>query len=156
MQANDVEYSKEWSHVWLTEVVGKRSPRLLIDYKWALYRVNDVLENREIFNVKKLYLKLKDCPPLNAYYQELIEEYLKHISTKYTLAYLKTIRAMIFKFLNYASEHGANIPSEITHKVIFDYYYNVRHISQAGKDVFAGRIRMFLQYLVKKKLINRS
>jgi integrase len=118
--------------------------------------MNDVLENREIINTKKAYEAVQNYQHMDRWYKELLDIFLEEISVKYEPGYIQGIRISASRFLIYASTHGVDVPSGITHKLVFDYHRDDMHRSQKVKDHYNGNVRFFLRYLADRKLVKSS
>jgi integrase len=152
MIEKNIAYSQELIIYWLEDCIRHLCSTTFRCYRLALFRLNDVLENRQIATTKS---------PLNYQYlnkkgKELWGNFLVEISRKYSIGYIQEIRNSVFRFLIYALTHKVVLPDGITHKLIFDYYQDDIHRSQKLKNHSNGDVRIFLRYLAEKKLIRAS
>lgn len=151
-----VGYSRELAIHWLENVALNLCFSTLKNYRLALSRMNDVLERRKIFNTKKTYEAVQNYQHLNGWSKELLNGFLDEISVKYGTRYIQEIRISVSRFLIYVSTHGADTPSGITHKLIYDYHRDDIHKNQKGKDQYNRAVRSFLRYLAERKLVKNS
>jgi len=151
-----VEYSRELAIHWL----GKVTPNICCsssgNYRRALSRINDVLENHEIVNTKKAYDAVQYYKHMDCWCKELLDAFLKETSLRYNAGYIQEIRISVSRFLIYVSAHGIAVPSGITHKLIFDYYRDDMHRTQKVKNSYNRAIRIFLRYLAASKQVKKS
>ncbi|HBM16602.1 MAG TPA: hypothetical protein DD381_09720 [Lentisphaeria bacterium] len=152
----DAEYSHELAMSWLEDAAPNLCLGTLKNYLMALSRINDVLENRKIINTKKAYEAVQYCKYLGQRNKELLNVFLDELSVKYKAEYIQRLRASVSRFLVYASNHGANEVSEITHKLIFNYYRDDKHKNQKAKNRHNREIRIFLRCLARMKLVRTS
>ena len=152
MIEKNIEYSQELIIDWLEDCIRHLCSTTFRCYRLALFRLNDVLENRQIAVTRS---------PLNYQYlnkkgKELWGSFLVEISGKYSIGYIREIRNSVFSFLIYTLTHKAVLPDGITHKLILAYYQDDIHRSQKLKNKSNGDVRIFLRYLAEKKLIRAS
>ena len=154
MAENNVAYSQEIAIYWLAEdSIRNLCSTIFRNYRLALFRLNDVLEERQ-------FATLANRPLIYRYLtkkaKDLLDSFLGEISKKYCTAYVRVICISVTKFLNYLAKRGVEEPTEITHRLIFDYYQDDIYRSQKSKNQSNRNVRVFLRYLVGKKLIKDS
>ena len=137
MIEKNIEYSQELIIDWLEDCIRHLCSTTFRCYRLALFRLNDVLENRQIAVTRS---------PLNYQYlnkkgKELWGSFLVEISGKYSIGYIREIRNSVFSFLIYALTHKAVLPDGITHKLILAYYQDDIHRSQKLKNKSNGDIQ---------------
>lgn len=97
MIEKNIAYSQELIIDWLEDCIHHLCITTFRCYRLALFRLNDVLENRQIATTKS---------PLNYQYlnqkgKELWGNFLEEISEKYSIGYIQEIRNSVFRFLIY-------------------------------------------------------
>ena len=95
MIEKNIEYSQELIIDWLEDCIRHLCSTTFRCYRLALFRLNDVLENRQIAVTRS---------PLNYQYlnkkgKELWGSFLVEISGKYSIGYIREIRNSVFSFL---------------------------------------------------------
>jgi len=151
MAEKKAAYSQEIVIHWLTEdSIRNLCSTIFRNYRLALFRLNDVLEDRQFVTIAK---RLLIYQYLDKKAKELLDSFLNEISKKYCATYVRTICISVSKFLTYALAHRVDLPIGITHRLIFDYYQDEINRSQKSKNQSNRNIRVFLRYLVEKDLI---
>ena len=154
MTEKKAEYSQGLTIRWLAEDnIRNLCSTIFRSYRLALFRLNDVLENRQFVTIAKRPLIYQY---LDKKAKELLDSFLDEISRKYSAIYVRTICLSVSKFLMYALTHRVNLPIGITHRFLFDYYQNDIHHSQKAKNQSNRNVKVFLRYLVRRKLIEAS
>ena len=154
--AKGAEYSHELAIHWLEVAAPNLCISTFKNYRLAISRISNVLKNCRIINTKKAYEAVQYYKYLNKWNIGLLNTFLGEISEKYKAEYIQSLRASVSRFLLYASNHGANEVSEITHKLIFNYYRDDKHKNQKAKNRHNRGIRIFLRYLTSRKLVKTS
>lgn len=152
----NTEYAYELAMHWLEDVSSNICITTLKNYQMALSRINDVLENRKIINTKKAYESVQYYKYLGQANKELLNAFLGEISEKHKAGYIQGLRVSASRFLVYISNHDANEVSEITHKLIINYYRDDKHKNPKAKNHHNGQVRVFLRFLADRKLIKAS
>jgi len=154
-------YSREIAVRWLESMPKDSKPNLTVFrvHRLALSRLNDVFEGHEIINTKEIKESHQNYAHLNSDNKTLVDTFLKETSMThgFKASYLhKKIRMIVARFLIYLSSCGIDIPTEITHKSLCEYYRNDIHRTVESKNLYTSLARFFLEYLANKKLINSS
>ncbi len=152
----EVEYSREFAIDWLEKVVPNLCSSIFTNYRLALSRMDDVLENHKIINTKKKYESVQNYQRLDRWCKELLDSLLEEISVKYKAGHIQGIRISASRFLIYATTHGVDSPAGITHKLIYNYNREDIHSSQRVKDHYYVGARIFLRYLAGRNLVRKS
>lgn len=156
LNKNHAPYSHELAIEWLASVTPGLCKSTFKNYRLAVSRINAAYENQEIVNTKAIHESQQNYKHLDLWCRQLLEEFLKEMSSRYAASALQSQKIAVARFLIYATKHGVYRPKDISHHIVADYYYNDRHDSYKSKDVYNDCIRLFLRYLVAFGIIRAS
>jgi len=149
------EYSSQASDEWFRTI--SLDNYLRDEYKCSLARLGDAFCNGAVNNnTKELYRARLTYSTLELWAKKLLDEFLESCSGKYDSGFLCDIKNSCARFLVYILRKGCKCPSEISHRTVRDFRLNDEHASDAGKETYNRRARLFLEYLADKGLIRAS
>lgn len=149
-------YSEELALQWLDTVSQGLCYSTFKYYRQALSRLNDAINNNEIFNSKIAYEAVQHYRNLNPYFKRLLDEYLRTLANDHGVGSLQEHKISASKFLHHCSMCGVKNISELNHYLIREYYRSSLHKTQKAKDLYNSLTRHFLSYLAGKGMVKAS
>ena len=149
-------YSEHLANQWLQSITIRLCITTVRTYKRALKKLHAAYHHKKIDATKNQYDARQNYHYLYPWCKNLLDAFMKEMTSTCARSYLPILRIAAARFLNYATTKGCDRPEEITHQIISDYYRDDKHINSKSKDAYNSSVRKFLYYLSKKGLIQGS
>ncbi len=154
LEKHQLEYSGDSAQIWLEVLKQTTFKWKFLTSRRAMALIDDVVQNntvtRLVFSYNKNTLKHRVPegykPLLNEYIKERMEEG-KQPST------LQMDVAACTRFLLFLQAQGINNVKFITPELIKDYHTQAEHRTVGGRNAYTYRIRNFIRFLARKKLV---
>ena len=152
MDANSLAYSKGLALEWLEFLRVKWSRAKYIAFRKVLLGIDEILSTGTLSTSRFLSHKPKYSLPKWGY--DLLFWYIREREREGCAAStLDMIRNSCSRFIVFLDDHGITGKKGITPEVIKDFQAQDNHSTVEGKNAYAIKIRGFLRFLARKKLI---
>lgn len=152
MDANLFAYSNDLALEWLEFYRKKWSQVKYLSFRRALLSINEILctgtlsTNRFSIHKPKYSLSEWGRELLSQYYWERKREGCADST-------LDMINSSCSRFITFLDNHDITSEKEITYQVIKDFQTQDNHSTVEGKNAYAIKIRGFIRFLARKKLV---
>ena len=155
MDANSLAYSNDLALEWLEFQKIKWSLAKYLAFRRTLLSINEILCMGTLSTSR--FLPHKPKYSLCQWGYELLSQYLREREREgYAGSTLDMIRNSCSRFIVFLDNCGITGEKEITPEVIKDFQIQDNHSTVEGKNAYAIKIRGFLRFLARKKLISET
>jgi site-specific recombinase XerD len=156
IDANNLHFSIGMMETWMQVIKNIIPIGRKVAFERNLFLFKQLCRNYEIDCTKlRKTTIIKYNPPdwSNKLLNEFLKERIAEGNQKSTISMYKS---SIRRFLCYLDTINITSLSEITFQIIVDYQIQDRHKSLDGKYAYMVRVRTFIRFLARKKLINTT
>jgi len=148
------DYSRHAADAWFRTI--QQGYYLRGECKRALARLEDAHCKGEVINTMALFNARMSYRALEPWAKELLDGFLVSRSAKYDPGFLCDLKHASVRFLISIARKGYTGPSEISHRAVRDFRLSDGHARNDAKETCNRRVRLFLEYLSEKGLIQAS
>ncbi len=154
LEKHHLDYSRDCAQIWLDALKQTTFRWKFLASRRAMALIDDVVQNNTVTRLVFSYSKntLKHRVPEG--YKALLDEYLKERKEegKQPSTLQMDISACI-RFLLFLELQGLTSVELITPGLIKDYHSQAKHRTAGGRNAYTCRIRGFIRFLARKKLV---
>ena len=154
LEKHQLEYSGESAQIWLEVLKQTTFKWKFLTSRRAMALIDDVVQNNTVTRLVFHYNKntLKHRVPEG--YKSLLNEYIKERKEEGKQpSTLQMDVAACTRFLLFLQAQGINSVKFITPGLIKDYHIQAEHRTVGGRNAYTYRIRNFIRFLARKKLV---
>ncbi len=155
MDANSLAYSHDLALEWLGFLRVRWSRAKYLAFRKVLLSIDEILRTGTLST--RRFLSHKPKYSLCQWGYDLLSQYLREREREGCAgSTLDMIYSSCSRFIVFLDNHGINSEKEITPEVIKDFQAQDSHSTVEGKNAYAIKIRGFLRFLARKKLISET
>ena len=157
LEKHQLEYSRDCAQIWLDALKQTTFRWKFLTSRRAIALIDDVVKNNTVTRLVFSYSKntLKHRVPEG--YKSLLNEYLKErMEEGKQPSTLQMDVAACTRFLLFLESQGITSVKLITPGLIKDYHSQAKHKTVGGRNAYTYRIRSFIRFLARKKLVQET
>lgn len=154
LEKHQLEYSGDSAQIWLEVLKQTTFKWKFLTSRRAMAIIDDVVQNNTVTRLVFHYNKntLKHRVPEG--YKSLLNEYIKErMEEGKQPSTLQMDVSACTRFLLFLQAQGINSVTFITPQLIKDYHTQAEHKTAGGRNAYTYRIRNFIRFLARKKLV---
>ena len=154
LEKHQLEYSRDCAQIWLDSLRQTTFRWKFLTSRRAIALIDEVVKNNTVTRLVFSYSKntLKHRVP--EVYKPLLNEYLKErMEEGKQPSTLQMDLAACTRFLLFLESQGITSVNLISPGLIKDYHSQAKHRTPGGRNAYTYRIRNFIRFLARKKLV---
>jgi integrase len=154
MQEHHLEYSHNLAQIWLGSLKPDLPQWKFLSFRRSMALIDNAVRHGIVTSLQFFYdtqvykYRVPDC------YKPLLDEYLKERKQEGNQpSTLQMDSIACIRFLLFLKSQGIGNGESISPQVIKDYHAQTEHRTAKGKNAYSCRIRGFVRFLARKKLV---